>query len=77
MRDVAGGAVVTAARIAAKTASMQRLGKTKPVKKSTSEDVMPGWYSVVSVPREQQAAAARLLERRGALDLAPMLGVVA
>ncbi|TXK17377.1 hypothetical protein [Homoserinibacter sp. GY 40078] len=67
---------MTAGRIAAKTASMQRLGKTKrPVVKKTSDGYVSGWYSTTAVPVEHQAAVARLLEQRGELDLADMLGV--
>lgn len=66
---------MTAGRIAAPTAGMQRLGKTKTTAKKSPEDVAPGWYLAATIPLEQRTAALRLLERRNAADLADMLGL--
>ena len=60
---------MTAGRISLKSKTR------RPVAKKTAADTVPGWYSTREIPAEQQAAVARILERRGALDLADMLGV--
>lgn len=64
------------AGIVSKVARFQRLGKPPRLPRShATEVIVPGFYAPVDSTPEQRASVADLLARRGALDLAGMLGV--